>query len=140
MPRDSWGAPFMAAAIAGRVPDQLFFLGLTKFLISCLRVRILRSTWPFVWWWYWVAIQIRIPRDFIICDQSLEVKRESWLRTMPRGRPWTSKIVLLSFLKIFSEVAAVTGALCRMTDPKIVTAPKTQSRSKDQNKDKDNSR
>ena len=30
----------------------------------------------------------------------------------------------------------VTGALCRKTDPKIVTAPKTQSRSKDQN-DKD---
>ena len=30
----------------------------------------------------------------------------------------------------------VTGALCRKTDPKIATAPKTQSRSKDQN-DKD---
>jgi len=29
----------------------------------------------------------------------------------------------------------VTGALCRKTDPKIATAPKTQSRSKDQNKD-----
>jgi len=34
---------------------------------------------------------------------------------------------------------SVTGALCRKTDPKIATAPKTQSRSKDQNKDKDNS-
>ena len=34
---------------------------------------------------------------------------------------------------------AVTGALCRKTDPKIATAPKTQSRSRDQNKDKDNS-
>jgi len=35
---------------------------------------------------------------------------------------------------------AVTGALCRKTDPKIATVPKTQSRSKDQNKDKDNSK
>jgi len=35
---------------------------------------------------------------------------------------------------------AVTGVLCRKTDPKIATAPKTQSRSKDQNKDKDNSK
>ena len=34
--------------------------------------------------------------------------------------------------------ALVTGALCRKTDPKIATAPKTQSRSVDQNKDKDN--
>jgi len=34
----------------------------------------------------------------------------------------------------------VTGALCRKTDPKIATVPKTQSRSKDQNKDKDNSK
>jgi len=33
---------------------------------------------------------------------------------------------------------AVTGALCRNTNPKIATAPKTPSRSKDQNKDKDN--
>jgi len=33
---------------------------------------------------------------------------------------------------------SVTGGLCRKTDPKIATAPKTQSRSKDQNKDKDN--
>jgi len=30
----------------------------------------------------------------------------------------------------------VTGVLCRKTDPKIATAPKTQSRGKDQNKDK----
>jgi len=99
----------MAAAIAGRAPDLLFCLGLTKFLISCLRVRILRSTWPFICWWYCVAIQTWIPRDFYICDQNLEVKRESWSRTMLRGRPWTSKIVLLSFLKIFSEVVFVTG-------------------------------
>ena len=35
---------------------------------------------------------------------------------------------------------AVTGALCRKTDLKIGTAPKTQSRSKDQNKDKGNSK
>jgi len=35
---------------------------------------------------------------------------------------------------------SVTGALCRKTDPKIATVPKTQSRSKDQNKDKDNSK
>jgi len=34
----------------------------------------------------------------------------------------------------------VTGALGRNTDPKIATAPKTQSRSKDQNKDKDYSK
>jgi len=34
----------------------------------------------------------------------------------------------------------VTGALCRKTDSKIATAPKTQSRSKDQNKEKDNSK
>jgi len=34
----------------------------------------------------------------------------------------------------------VTGALCRKTDRKIATVPKTQSRSKDQNKDKDNSK
>jgi len=34
---------------------------------------------------------------------------------------------------------AVMGALCRKTDTKIATVPKTQSRSKDQNKDKDNS-
>ena len=34
------------------------------------------------------------------------------------------------------ESAIVTGALYRKTDPKIATAPKTQSRSKDQN-DKD---
>jgi len=34
----------------------------------------------------------------------------------------------------------VTGALCRKTDPKIATAPKTQSRSNDHNKDKDNSK
>jgi len=34
----------------------------------------------------------------------------------------------------------VTGALWRKTDPKIATAPKTQSRSKDKNKDKDNSK
>jgi len=34
----------------------------------------------------------------------------------------------------------VTGALCRKTDPKIATAPNTQSRSKDHNKDKDNSK
>jgi len=33
----------------------------------------------------------------------------------------------------------VTGALCRKTDPKIATVPKTQSRSKDQNKDRHNS-
>ena len=37
-------------------------------------------------------------------------------------------------LCIFDEI--VTGALCRKTDPKIATAPETQSRSKDQNKDK----
>ena len=36
--------------------------------------------------------------------------------------------------------STVTGALCRKPDPKIATAPKTQSRSKDQNKDKDNSK
>ena len=35
---------------------------------------------------------------------------------------------------------ACNGALCRKTDPKIATVPKTQSRSKDQNKDKDNSK
>jgi len=34
----------------------------------------------------------------------------------------------------------VTGALCRKTDAKIATAPKTQSRSKAQNKHKDNSK
>ena len=85
----------MAAAIAGRGPDQLFCLGLTKVLISCLRVRILRSTWLFVCCWYWVAIQTWIPRDFLICDQNLDVKQESWSRTMLRGRPWMSKRVLL---------------------------------------------
>jgi len=37
-------------------------------------------------------------------------------------------------------LAIVTGALCRKTDPKIATGPKTQSRSKNQNKDKDNSK
>ena len=37
-------------------------------------------------------------------------------------------------------VPVVTGALCRKTDPKIATAPQTQSRSKDQNKDKGNSK
>jgi len=31
---------------------------------------------------------------------------------------------------------SVMEALCRKKDPKIATAPKTQSRSKDQNKDK----
>ena len=35
---------------------------------------------------------------------------------------------------------SVTGALYRKTDPKIATAPKTQSRTKDQNKDKDKSK
>jgi len=35
---------------------------------------------------------------------------------------------------------AVTGALCRKTDPQIATVPKTQCRSKDHNKDKDNSK
>jgi len=39
-----------------------------------------------------------------------------------------------------SSLLCVTGALCRKTDPKIATAPKTQSRSQDQNKDKDNSK
>ena len=34
----------------------------------------------------------------------------------------------------------VTGALYRKTDPKIATAPKTESRSKNHNKDKDNSK
>ena len=34
----------------------------------------------------------------------------------------------------------VMGAHCRKMDPKIVTLPKTQSRSKDQNKDKNNSK
>jgi len=34
----------MAAAIAGRAPNQLFCLGLTKFLISCLRVRCERTS------------------------------------------------------------------------------------------------
>jgi len=34
----------------------------------------------------------------------------------------------------------VMGALCRKTDPKIATAPTTQSRSTDKNKDKDNSK
>ena len=34
----------------------------------------------------------------------------------------------------------VTGAPCRKTDPKIATAPKTQSRSKDENKKKGNSK
>ena len=34
----------------------------------------------------------------------------------------------------------VTGALCRKTDLKIATTPKTQSRSKDENKDKDYSK
>src|SRR6267154_4457067 len=102
MPKDSWGAPFIAAAIAGRAPDQLFCLLLTKFLIICLRVRILLSTRPLVWWWYWVAIQTCIPSDLIICDQNLVVKRESWSRTMLRGRPWTSNIVFWSFLKVFS--------------------------------------
>ena len=38
------------------------------------------------------------------------------------------------------EYMVVTGALCRKTDPKIATAPKTQSRSKNQNKDKGNSK
>jgi len=33
-----------------------------------------------------------------------------------------------------------TGAVCRKTDPKIATTPKTQSRSKNHNKDKDNSK
>ena len=91
------GVPCMAAAIAGRAPGQLFCLGLTKFLISCLRVQILRSTGLFRWWWYWVAIQTWLPRDFIICHQNLEVKRESWSRTRLKGRPSRSMIVLLSF-------------------------------------------
>jgi len=34
----------------------------------------------------------------------------------------------------------VMEALCRKTDPEIVMALKTQSRSRDQNKDKDNSK
>jgi len=39
-----------------------------------------------------------------------------------------------------TQVRTVTGALWRKLDPKIATAPKTQSRSKDQNKDKHNSK
>jgi len=40
MPSDSWGALFIAAAIAGRAWDQWLklCLGLIKFLISCLKV------------------------------------------------------------------------------------------------------
>jgi len=47
---------------------------------------------------------------------------------------------LVVHLWTLCQNADVTGALCRKTDPKIATAPKTQSRSKDQNKDKDNSK
>jgi len=43
-------------------------------------------------------------------------------------------------VRAIAEDGDVTGALCRKTDPKIATVPKTQSRSKDQNKDKDNSK
>jgi len=42
--------------------------------------------------------------------------------------------------KAYLAYQAVTRALCRKTDPRITTAPKTQSRSKDQNKDKGNSK
>jgi len=55
----------MAGAIAGRAVDQLCGLRLRKFLISCLSVRMLRSTGPFVGWWYWVTIETWIPREFI---------------------------------------------------------------------------
>jgi len=40
----------------------------------------------------------------------------------------------------YCSTESVIGALCGKTDPKIGTAPKTQSRSKDKNKDKDNSK
>jgi len=43
-------------------------------------------------------------------------------------------------VKVGDVWKGVTGALCRKTDPKIATAPKTESRSKDQNKDNDNSK
>jgi len=41
---DSRTASFMATAIVARLWDQLFCLGLTKFLFRCLRVHILHST------------------------------------------------------------------------------------------------
>jgi len=47
---------------------------------------------------------------------------------------------LYSIRQTGSLPQCVTGVLCRKTDPRIATAPKTQSRSKDQNKDKNNSK
>jgi len=41
--------------------------------------------------------------------------------------------MIVLFICSLSEI--VTGALGRKTDPKIATAPKTQSTSKDQNED-----
>jgi len=45
-----------------------------------------------------------------------------------------------SLMYLMRSTRPVTGALCRKMDPKIATAPKTQSRNKDQNKDKYNSK
>jgi len=55
-----------------------------------------------------------------------------------RDTRFTSKF-WMSLMRLFqvklNVSTTVTEALCRKTDPKIATAPKTQSRSKDQNKD-----